>query len=320
MPSSEATISKRRSDSAAGKRRSIDTRNERLRMAKLGDLLKVERSDIQDFPRESVDMILYLQKKGWRAQRSNRNHVMLLAPDGETRFSVSRNANSARYLSEDIRRYENGDKLNGLGKETLEKMNTEVVEVVSKKFPCPQKDCPQSYISQEKLDVHIAVTHEGYLECPECDEIRESKRVLGIHRSLAHGYESPKKAQRKEYEARKAKEIADRLKVEGLPPNATPNIKFDSSFVKKTAVLNVPVESVSVSSVSRYTDDTIPQLKESLKSFSKELDPVDLDFIDDRDSWTLDMSQIQDLRIIDVVRTLHAAGLKLEMRSWKPNE
>ncbi len=302
-------------------------------MVKLGDMLKVTRDDIQDFPGDTIDLILELQKEGWRAQRSNRNHVMLLAPDGVTRYSASRNASSAKYLAEDIARYKKGDTFGSVDEEGVMKRP----EQPSKKFPCPQKDCQKFYASQEKLNVHIAVDHSGWLKCPDCDETRADLRRLNIHRTRTHGYVSPRKAQRKQQEANRAAR-----KVEGETP-LTPEVveelrggpvDLEKSLGEagKSTGREKPMDSISLENIipdgSRISLKGVEvDLEKQTRIVKRVIDremahggytnKSEIDFIDERDSWTLNLEPIMDMRIVDVARVLHAAGLNLEMRSWK---
>ncbi len=239
---------------------------------KVGDLLKVTRDDIQDFPGDTTQLIMDLQKEGWRAQRSNRNHVMLLAPDGVTKYSASRNANSAKYLREDIARYNRGDK------EVIEHPEEEEAAVPAhEKFPCPHSDCIKFYASQEKLNVHIAVDHDGWVKCPDCDEVRATTRSLSHHRRSEHGYVSPRYKQRKAQEAnREAKKVQDEVIAtvdEGhiLTP-APDGMKFDTHFTDRMIETTVvPVEDVMV--IGPITPE-----QKALKEAAKDLYPDKLNF------------------------------------------
>lgn len=294
---------------------------------KVGEALKVTRDDIQDFPGDTIQLIMDLQKEGWRAQRSNRNHVMLLAPDGVSRYSASRNASSAKYLAEDVRRYKAGEE-----RQPPEVEEEKTVVPASPKFPCPQKDCQKFYASQEKLNIHIAVDHEGYLKCPDCDETRADLRRLNIHRTRTHGYVSPRKAQRKQQEANREavkaqleksagfredfeklqekaeksigrEKLMDHMSLENIVPDES---RISLKGIEFTQTVNVP-DDVSPEDIYRETKNQLVSGGYTDK----------LDFIDERDSWTLDLTGIMDMPIGDVARVLHAAGLRLEMRSWK---
>lgn len=350
-------------------------------MVKIGDVMKVDRSDVLDFPGDAVDLLMLLQKNGWRAQRSNRNHVMLLAPDGVSRYSLSKNPNSAKYLMEDVRRYEKGEK--SLSKEEIDRMNTEVVEdvVVTEKFPCPHTNCFKTFMSQDHLNVHIGVDHENMLVCPEkdCFELFTRPQSLGRHRQIKHGYESPnyKKRKAKEEERRQAE---DAMKTSLLMGEGSNGVNNARETVEK--VLGEASESTgrildgsrfdSSLAISQWTGATPsePQMdelpidailgnddKESLKHAvgsnfdpdvtiaqhnyaDKNVSPAEIyrhtraqlrsrigesvtehvDFIDERDSWTLDLTYIDDMPIRDVARVLYAAGMNLEMRVWKEKD
>src|SRR6187402_2748032 len=165
-------------------------------MVAVGDLIKVTRDDIQDFPGDTIKLVLEMQKDGWRAQRSNRNHIMLFGPDGETRLSASRNADSARYLAEDLRKY---NKANGKEEKVVK------VRTVSQKFPCIKEDCNRTFNSAENLTLHVGLDHDGLIKCPDCNELAKDAKTLGRHRGIKHGYVSPRYAKRKAAEAKREK-------------------------------------------------------------------------------------------------------------------
>lgn len=274
---------------------------------KVGELLKVSRDDIQDFPGDTIDLIMSLQKEGWRAQRSNRNHVMLLAPDKITKYSASRNANSAKYLREDIARYKRGEQM--LGEEALAKMEKEIAVPAHEKFPCPQADCPRFYASQEKVNVHVAVDHEGWVKCPNCDEVRDTVRSLSHHRRSIHGYVSPRYQKRKAQEAnRKAKEVLDDV------------IKtVDDGHFTQPAPIGQREKDLKEITKSMI-DDTIRAAASDLPWSTEDAKVVrtdDLEFIDSRDSWVLDHRDIADRRIGTLEQILRATGLNMEIRVWK---
>lgn len=292
-------------------------------MVKIGDVMKVDRSDVLDFPGDAVDLLMLLQKNGWRAQRSNRNHVMLLAPDGVSRYSLSKNPNSAKYLMEDVRRYEKGEK--SLSKEEIDRMNTEVVEdvVVTEKFPCPHTNCFKTFMSQDHLNVHIGVDHENMLVCPEkdCFELFTRPQSLGRHRQIKHGYESPnyKKRKAKEEERRQAEDAMKTSLLMGEGSNGVNNARETVEKVLGEASEstitqhNYADKNVSPAEIYRHT-------RAQLRSRIGESVTEPVDFIDERDSWTLDVAYIDDMPIRDVARVLYAAGMNLEMRVWKEKD
>lgn len=293
---------------------------------RVGEALKVTRDDIQDFPGDTISIIMDLQKEGWRAQRSNRNHIMLFAPDGSTNYSVSRNKNSAKYLREDIARYNRGDKHpSGMN---LEMTDEEVALSLTEKFPCPYVDCPKQFISQEKVNVHVAVDHEGYLKCPDCDEVRDNQRKLNIHRAKAHGYESPRKAQRKRQEAsREARKTLDtieqNLKAETEGTHRTEksvgrDLKYLTEHNPRDTDESIPIKKDTIAADLLMSEE--PK-RESLKGLSiyvgeESNEPI---VLDERESWVLSDSDIQDRRVGTLRQILKAAGLEMEIRVWKTN-
>jgi uncharacterized C2H2 Zn-finger protein len=150
----------------------------------IGDATFVRRADVLDFPARTVELILDLQRSGWRATRTNNNHVTLLAPDGVTRLSASRNSNSWKYVSEEVKRW----RAQNPGAEPEPEL------VPAQKWPCPR--CNKVFATDEHLSRHIHVDHEHMLDCPDCGRWFLDKRRLNLHRSKEHGYESPTKAAR----------------------------------------------------------------------------------------------------------------------------
>lgn len=281
-------------------------------MATVGDVLKVSRDDIQDFPGDTIDLILEMQKEGWRAQRSNRNHVMLLAPDGETRFSASRNANSAKYLAEDRRRYNKAQ-----GKEEVVPVK---VKRVTQKFPCPRDDCNRFFNSEENLKLHVEVDHEKRIKCPDCVETFAKAAGVGLHRRARHGYVSPGYAARKAKEAkRKSSEDADQ------DPNviAFDEMVSDMDQSVYSGVFKDPEISVVATNLGYKSGDLLPNYhvgEDGVVTTIIEPKPLkEIDFLDERDSWTLNLDEVMDMDLRTIVKVLHAAGLKLELRSWKEN-
>jgi uncharacterized C2H2 Zn-finger protein len=278
-------------------------------MVAIGDSMQLRREDILDFPADTIKLILDMQKDGWRAQRSSKNHVMLLAPDGETRLGASRNPSSAKYLSEDLRRYNKAQ-----GKEEVVPVK---VKTVIQKHSCPRPGCPKAFATEEALNVHIDVEHEGMIKCPDCNKTFFRASALGRHRQAIHGYVSPNRAKRLEQEAKRKEkdeeiehsehmvgiaEVMGNSSRAGLPP-------YEGDLVEtRTEGLltrpHVDIKRVDPESVSIYIEP----------------DPQDVEhisFIDDRDSWTLDLEDILDMDIRTLARVLGAAGLKLELRTWK---
>ena len=155
---------------------------------------------MMSFPAESVTLVLDLQRKGWRAQLSNRTHIMLLAPDGVTRLSVSRNRASAKYLREDIARYERNNP---------PKKEKQVSHAT--RFPCPRPGCNKTFMSLDFLNDHIYHDHvqaetaalQPVVKCPDCDFTSSTKQRVAVHRTHKHGHVSHERARRLELKALK---------------------------------------------------------------------------------------------------------------------
>lgn len=167
-------------------------------MVSIGDQLELKRSDLLNFPKDTVDLILEMQKDGWRGHRNSQGHVKMLAPDGKTHVMATSNKNSATYVRSGYNQYKK--------KHGEKKVNSSSQKVVQK-WPCARPGCPKVYASEQQLSDHIMVDHEKKLLCPEkdCHEVRDTKQKLSIHMTHAHGYVSPRKAQRKQQEANRAK-------------------------------------------------------------------------------------------------------------------
>lgn len=290
---------------------------------KIGDLLKVTRDDIQDFPGDTIDLIMQLQKNGWRAQRSNRNHVMLFAPDGEARYSASRNSNSAKYLAEDVRRYEKS-------KNIPEKVEVEYVEVkvITEKHPCPKDDCPRVFNSEENLKAHFAVDHEGKIMCPEegCFEALNDKRHVGIHLRHKHGKVSPRNAERKRQEAAKAaREVeaeAEKLDSDTDVITETIGTGVYSPVTAADAWKDVGfLDSQPVFELQDIEDDEerAKKAEEIAKRWVAEAEEKERcdDLVVGRESWVLDMKDLLDMPVETVLKNMYAAGLGMEIRVWK---
>ena len=253
-------------------------------MPSIGDQLVLRRGDLTNFPKETVDLILDMQKEGWRGHRNNQGHVKMLAPDGETYVMATQNPNSPTYLRSGYNQYNKKH-----GKEEVNIPSPKLAQ----KWPCARPTCPKVYLSEEQLNTHIAVDHEKMLLCEYggCFEVRASNQKLSIHMTHAHGYVSPRKAQRKKQEAAKAKKEEI---LNGEPKNG----RLD--FVENT------VDTLYSSKFDhKFVDD------------SEVVRTDDVSFIDDRDSWVMDINDISDRRVGTLKQVLEAAGLNLEVRVWK---
>ena len=166
-------------------------------MVSIADQLLLTRGDLLNFPKDTVDLILEMQKDGWRGHRNSQGHVKMLAPDGKTHVMATSNKNSATYVKSGYNQYKK--------KHGEKKVNSSSEKVVQK-WPCARPSCPKVYASEQQLSDHIMVDHEKKLLCPDkdCHEVRDTKQKLTIHMTHAHGYVSPRKAQRKKQEANRA--------------------------------------------------------------------------------------------------------------------
>ena len=317
-------------------------------MPSVGELLQLTRKDMAGFPETSIKYVLELQKKDWKATRSNRSHIAVMSPDGMHRFGLSQKEGGLAYLKRDVRKY-----YAARGEE-----ENEVVEKkVTTKFPCPRPECNKVYASLEHLDTHIAIDHEKRVACaePGCRETFKSKQVMGRHRQVKHGYQSPRYKERKAQEARRAQKKAEEEITESREETADTNAMIDYLQADAEAASGIkPDMTVSMDVLQHYTElgmkppqigGSVGTLGFDINEFEAELrnqvedpDPLrgldaeaerlreerallveELDFIDTRDSWTLDLQDLlrNGYKIEDVVTMMAAAGLGLEIRVWK---
>jgi len=303
-------------------------------MVAIGESLKLTRADLLGFPGDTVDLIMEMQKDGWRAQRSSRSHVALLAPDGKTRLGASQNPNSHKYLSQALRSYQK--------KQDKEEVVEKKVTKVAQKWPCPRPTCHKTFASEEKLSVHISVDHEGLLKCPSCDKVFKRPASLGVHRYQAHGYESPTRARRKEIEAEKQKLLEDLKSQDTLitvpegevvevivatekvkPLYVAPGVDAEIPLLTdpwepKAEVPTLVQHNVSPATVSPA--DIAKQVTRQLSAIESAPDKKGDDyvpFIDERDSWTIDIELLGRMRIGNLKEMLKATGLNMEIRVWK---
>lgn len=327
-------------------------------MVSLGDQVQITRDDILDFSKGTIKLILELQKdKGWRAFRSSKNHVMLLAPDGVTRLGASRNNDATGYLQRAVRKYyeDKGEV------EEAEKV------VAAEKFACPRPKCPKFFNTLDNLTIHINVDHEGKVKCPDCIETFEKPHVLGIHRAKAHGYVSPTRARRLELKAEREallESLREQAKVEdalkygvdsaheagrkmgedmksldiipeshrdghhhiGTTKELVEHFKedIDKILEEKGIVPTVQqLDSEEVFEVQHIEDDEEREkrIDRIVKHWeqAKATRPVDEPLSPEynRDSWVLDMSMIMDVPVETVLKNMMAAGLNMEIRVWK---
>lgn len=67
------------------------------------ELQKVTRADLKRFSGEATDLIMWAQEQGCRIKISNRNHAVVLAPDGEGTACVPRNLRLANRAAQNAR-------------------------------------------------------------------------------------------------------------------------------------------------------------------------------------------------------------------------
>ena len=162
----------------------------------IGDRLALTRDDMRAWPGDTQDLIMQVQREGWSAYRTNNHHIKLLAPDGVTVLGVSTNKDSYRYTSEKVRKYKREHPTAAPAQPAKARP--------TQKWPCPRPGCNKVYDTLDHLDLHIAVDHENLVKCPDCSYTHRLDRIVKIHRSKVHGYESPSKAGRLAAERKRA--------------------------------------------------------------------------------------------------------------------
>lgn len=334
-------------------------------MVSIGDQLELKRSDLLNFPKDTVDLILEMQKDGWRGHRNSQGHVKMLAPDGKTHVMATSNKNSATYVKSGYNQYKK--------KHGEKKVNSSSQKVVQK-WPCARPGCPKVYASEQQLSDHIMVDHEKKLLCPDkdCHEVRDTKQKLTIHMTHAHGYVSPRKAQRKKQEANraalaKAKEQAVKDEEQfqkGVEITKVGLVRNERGFGETAAAIietgkflegadestgrimdSIPVEHLvpqegktSLKDLARghmldefpeftatneqpafvqYSEGQVQTAEEIYRHTRNQLNVIDR--ITQRPTVpqevTLNLDDIMDMDIRTVARVLHAAGMKLTLRS-----
>lgn len=153
---------------------------------------EMTRAELRAFDVAVQDLLIEMMGEGWTGRRSKGSHLQLQGPDLTTRGAISpSNRNNANYLRQ----------LRSRG--SVGSAKPAQLKVVVEKVNCPRPGCNKVYASLEHLNVHINVDHEHKLKCPDCDFYGNDTRQVNLHRSRHHGYESPKKQQRLEAEAKR---------------------------------------------------------------------------------------------------------------------
>lgn len=199
--------------------------------------MTLTREDLKSFPTKTADIILEQQKRGWQGYMQSNGHVSFLAPDGETKLTISRNPNSHIYLKEDLTKY------------YRKRPSTEQKEkTMEHKIACPRPGCNRTYNSLDKLNVHMGVDHDGLHKCPECEQLFKEPKQLGAHRAMAHGYVSPRRAQR--LAQKKARE--ERAKAATQPTQPTQVVEHVVLDERESWVIDL----------DKFQEYTVHQLRE----------------------------------------------------------
>ena len=153
---------------------------------------EMTRAELRAFDAAVQDLLIEMMGEGWTGRRSKGSHLQLQGPDRTTRGAISpSNINNINYLRQLRNRGSVGSVKPAQPKQAVDKVK------------CPRPGCYKVYASLEYLSAHINVDHEHKLKCPDCDYYGYSTRQVNLHRSKHHGYESPKKQQRLEAEAKR---------------------------------------------------------------------------------------------------------------------
>ena len=149
------------------------------------------RSELKGFDTRSQDIILEMMAEGWEGRRSAGSHVQLKNAHANGAVSPS-NRNNVNYL----RQLRNRGVVRPVTVSTVQQPAAS-----RQQWPCPR--CNKTFVDDVSLSRHNNQDHEHLLACPDCDSWHKDLRLLNIHRSKHHGYESPKKQQRLKAEAKR---------------------------------------------------------------------------------------------------------------------
>jgi hypothetical protein len=277
-------------------------------MVSIGDQLELKRSDLLDFKKETVDLILEMQKDGWRGHRNKQGHVAMLPPDGERAVMATSNTNAYTYLRQGLNR-----SLERSGKK--EAVTTPTPKTVQK-WPCARPGCPKVFNSEENLNHHIHVDHEGMLPCPnypECKEYFKRPASLGLHRANKHGYVSPTKAKRDATKKKKKEKVVLDKVVEDLEEK--PNVTEEDPSVSVDVASYETTEALDATFVRAYADGDIGISITANQEINDAIEHVD--FYDERDSWTVDDPDMMAHSVNTLRSILNAVGLDMEIRVWR---
>ena len=254
----------------------------------------LQRSELSAFKKDVQDALLELSAEGWVGRRGKGSHLYLRSADRETSGVVSPgNKHNVNYLRQ-LRNRTAAPVIKEASMPTIGKTVT---------VPCPRPGCNRVYASLEQLNVHINVDHEHKVKCPDCDYYGDSQRLVNIHRSKQHGYESPGKAKRLAQEARRKVRQADIAAIEAIAARieATP---VDEEL---TQLLETPQEEQAVPAETPTLED-VPT--------TQSVQPV---FTDERQSWAMDLHVMEGSTTLSQLHSiLQAAGLHYEIRVWRP--
>ena len=197
-------------------------------MGRLSDVWQVERKDLSAFHRRTADLALDLQKQGWKVRHSQKNHLQFLAPDGVTTFATSNNEASYPIFLQKVESYWRAHPEHAPS-------TAKAKAKAPSRVQCPRPGCGKWFVDLDHLNVHINVDHEGLVRCPDCKYTHAQGRYVMLHRSQKHGYESPKKAQRKAAEARRKVKRQDHEAVEAV------GIKVEHRYWQDNVVPSEPL-------------------------------------------------------------------------------
>ena len=263
-------------------------------MPSIGEATSITRADLLRFPKPTADIILSLQKNGWRVSINKNTHARLRAPDGVTIVGATTNKNSHVYLQQQVLKYNAGEPIEEPAKATT-----------SEKVRCPRPDCGKWFSDLDHLNIHINVDHENMAKCPDCEYTHRLSRIVQIHRSKSHGYESPSKARRKELARLRTQVAGDEAAFENRTGEETQD-ELSQVQIMDTA------EILGIEPVTRRIDETVTM------PAPVEFDPPTMPLPGNDMSWeSIRLDDLGNMTIDALLYVYQAAGLDLRLQVRK---
>ena len=268
-------------------------------MPSIEEATSITRADLLRFPKPTADIILSLQKNGWRVSINKNTHARLLAPDGVTIVGATTNKNSHVYLQQQVLKYNAG-----------EPIEEPVKATTSEKVRCPRPDCGKWFSDLDHLNIHINVDHENMAKCPDCDYTHRLSRIVMIHRSKSHGYESPSKARRKELARLRTQVAGDEAAFENRTGEETQDELSQVQIMDEAAIISIEPHKLS------YADE-LPAPVYTLSTTFIEATGHEPIIKDEREWESIHLDDLGNMTIDTLLYVYQAAGLDLRLQVRK---